>query len=168
MVNQSLKILTSVERFQELMRGLNIPQRLSLPILEAALDCHERTAQRDVLLHQVRDFFATRATRVPKGLDRLPAVWLTQIPGVLWATRKPHWESLPYFIGAFGVEQGILRVAYLQEQPSNLRRINMWDQLRVTLNISLKPNLWTPLTNHEERAVWEARPDLHAELFRVR
>lgn len=67
-------------------------------LLVAALAQVETKQQIPELLYRARDFFASNAVFVPEGLERIPALWLAQLPAALWYTREPHWNHLPYMI----------------------------------------------------------------------
>jgi hypothetical protein len=165
MNNHQMKELSSAERFHAIMEDLGFKKHLSPAVLAAALDLHEGRLPRPDLLNEARNFFATRAIFVPHGLEGLPSIWLSRLSEILWSTRKPEWEFLPYFITSIGVEGGILRIGYPREQWVLGDRITLWDQLRVVVNLSLQPNQWHPLSLTDEREIWEKRPDLRRELL---
>lgn len=165
MNNHQLKELSSAERFHAMMEDLGFKKCLSPAVLAAALNLHEGRLPRPDLLNEARNFFASRAIFVPQGLDALPSIWLIRLSEILWSTRKPKREFLPYFITSIGVEGGILRIGYSREQWVLGDRITLWDQLRVVVNLSLQPNQWRPLSLADEREIWDNRPDLRRELL---
>ena len=167
MHNHRLQNLSGADHVHALMQELGFKKCLSPTVLTAALELHEDYLPRVALLQQARHFFSERACIVPAGLENLPAVWLRRLPWILWATRKRHWEALPYFISSVSVESGILQFEYRQEQLIQVDRLTTWDQLRVTVNLSLQPNYWRSLSVPEERELWESRPDLRQELLMV-
>ena len=165
MNNHQLPDPSSVERFHALMEGLAFRKCSSSAVLVAALELHEDEMPRSDLLHQTRAFFSERAVFIPEGIESLPATWLSSLPTILWGTRRPEWEILPYFIRAVAVDDGVLRIGYAQELVRLGDRITLWDQLRVVVNLSIKPNLWTPLSKTDECEIWHRRLDLRHELF---
>jgi hypothetical protein len=167
MNNHMLEQLSSAERLEALMEGLGFKKYSSPAVLVAALALHEGRFPRADLMKKVHDFFSQRAVFIPLGLEELPSVWLNGLAEILWSTRKPEWEVLPYFISAIGIENGILRIAYRQEQRVLGARITSWDQLRIVINLSLQPNFWRPLCQEEEREIWDKRPNLRRELLAV-
>jgi hypothetical protein len=91
-------------------------------------------------------FFRSKCVLVPEGLGNLPTAWLRALPGILWATRKPHWTHLPFMVNQLGCQQGMLLVGFAQELPPESSRLSSWDRLRIKLNKSLYPCVWHPLT----------------------
>ena len=137
---------------------------MSPAVLSAAMEVMNDTPNGDVL-ETVKVFFRSKAVVTPDGLESLPMIWLTTLPKVLWQTRKPHWDALPYMIRKIKMEDGALCLKFAQELPTFEQRITAWDRLRVEINLSLKPNLWNSLKPDVERMIWERRPDLRSQLF---
>jgi hypothetical protein len=75
---------------------------------------------------------------------------------------------LPYLLKSVATEAGVLRLYFPQELIIKEARLSLWDRLRVTLNLSMRPNLWLPLNPSEEREIWNRHPELRNELFTVR
>jgi hypothetical protein len=167
MIDTALNYLRSPQRTQTLLRLYGHTPKLVPRVLSAAFDLCNTTVSPDQLLPQTREFFRSKAVIIPTGLDELPSCWLQDLPTVLWHSRKPHWKHLPYMISELGVEDGVLWVAFAQEQPNDEDRLTRWDELRMRLNLHLRPNLWTPLSRELERKIWHARPDLRADLFHL-
>jgi hypothetical protein len=71
-------------------------------------------------------------------------------------------------ITSLAFEQGVLCVAFAHEVGNKTGRMTMWDDLRFVLNLALLPNIWHPLTRHEEVTIWNRWPELRRELFTVR
>ena len=160
--------MSSVEHVHELMHRQGIRPQLSPAVLSAALDLYEDGALRKLSWVEASAFFRTHAVLVPQGLETLPLPWLQQLPIRLWHTRKPHWDMLPYLLKCVASEAGVLRLYFPQELIIEEDRLSMWDRLRVTLNLSMRPNLWLPLDPFEEREIWNRHPELRNELFTVR
>jgi hypothetical protein len=167
MNTHTLDQLSSAERFLLLMEDLGFKQHLRPAVLAAALELHERRLPHTDIVNEARNFFAERAVPIPHGIEELPSTWLRVLPRILWSTRKPSWMALPYCIGVLGIEEGILRIAYPQEQQVTGNQITQWDQLRIVVNLSLQPNLWRPLSVADERELWDKRPELRQELLAV-
>ena len=74
---------------------------------------------------------------------------------------------LPYMIQSLGLEDGVLWLAFAQEVPTNEIRLTRWDELRIALNLNLRPNLRLPLPREVERRIWHWRPALRRDLFRL-
>lgn len=152
-------------RVMRLMRDHGYKQQLSQTVLAAAFELAQPVTERARLSLEARDFFSAKAALVPQGLDDLPSCWLSVLPKQLWATRKAEWHYLPYMIEKLRVEQGVLCLTFAQELPNTTDRLTRWDELRVRLNLSLQPNLWTALTRELEHSIWRHRPHLRSELF---
>jgi hypothetical protein len=160
--------LSSAEHMHELMHRQGIKPQLSPELLSATLDLYEDGALRKLSWVEASAFFRTHAVLVPQGLETLPLPWLQQLPIRLWHTRKPHWDLLPYLLKSVAIEAGVLRLYFPQELIIEEDRLSLWDRLRVTLNLSMRPNLWLPLNPSEEREIWNRHPELRNELFTVR
>lgn len=167
MTGLTLAQLESAAHVYVLMRNRGCRLRLSEVVLSGAFEVVQPRIERGQLLSEVSTFFRRKAILVPEGLDLLPSCWLSALPTLLWATRKDHWEKLPYMIRRLDLERGVLCVKFKQEQPLEITRLTRWDELRIHLNQSLQPNLWQALSPRTERAVWSGRPDLRSELFRL-
>jgi hypothetical protein len=159
---------SSAEHVHELMHRQGIRPQLSPAVLSAALDLYEDAALHKLSRVEARAFFSAHAILVPQGLETLPLPWLQQLPIRLWHTRKPHWDVLPYLLKSVATEAGVLRLYFPQELIIKEARLSLWDRLRVTLNLSMRPNLWLPLNPSEEREIWNRHPELRNELFTVR
>ena len=157
--------LGSAAHASRLMRAVGHQPCVTLGVLARAFELARPKIKRVDLLAEVRTFFLIKACRVPEGLDGLPSCWLQELPDLLWATRLPHWEHLPYMISLASIERGVLCLAFAQEEPSLEARPTRWDALRIYLNQSLAPNLWQPLSHRMERAIWSSWPELRKELF---
>ena len=167
MTDLQINYLRSPERVQQLLRLDGYKQRLATGVLGAALERCRPATPRGQLLSQTKGFFRSKAVIVPAGLDELPSCWLQQLPILLWRSRKSHWKMLPYMICSLGVEDGVLWIAFAQEQPADEIRLTCWDKLRIHLNLNLLPNLWCPLSHDLEKWIWDARPKLRSDLFRL-
>jgi hypothetical protein len=157
----------SVNRFLNFMDELDLRPQLSPSLLQGWLELYEKRLSHDIVLEQAKVFFQEKAMSVPEGLEDLPAAWLECLPAVLWQTRKPHWEMLPYFISALGMEDGVLRMEFAQEVSIGKVGFSRFDHLRVSVNLAIAPNLWQKFTRAEEYQLWQLRPDLRQELFKV-
>jgi hypothetical protein len=92
-------------------------------------------------------------------LNENPSAWLKAVPEVLLGTLRPHWDCIPYMITSLRLCNSMLCIAFAQEiEQSEPTRTTQWNQLRITLNYSLRPNLWTFLTSEERLAIWDQRP----------
>ena len=118
----------------------------------------------DHALMQAGNFFRSKACRIPEGLETLPACWLRALPGILWATRKPHWSHLPYMISRVACENGVLVLNFAQEEPSEDDHMTVWDEIRVTVNRKLYPCRWRHLKRRHRMLLLSARPDLRPAL----
>ena len=126
----------------------------------ARLDEHRR----DKALAQAKDFFRSKACRIPAGLESLPACWLAGLPGILWASKKPHWTHIPYMISRLACEDGVLVMSFAQEQSPEDDRLTQWDKIRMTVNRNIYPSRWRRLKQRHRMLLQFARPDLHSEL----
>jgi hypothetical protein len=167
MMGISKAYLASAEHVQALMRASGHQPRVTLGVLARAFEVAQPKVRRADLLSEVRTFFLIQACRVPEGLDRLPSCWLRALPNLLLATRRPHWEKLPYMISLVRLEQGVLCLAFAQEEPPQEDRLTLWDSLRIHLNQSLVPNRWQPLSHQMERDIWSRWPELRRDLFEL-
>ena len=159
--------LSSANRFHLLMEELGFVRRVAPIVLAAAMDLYDARLDRAKALQNAEAFFRERAIFVPKGLEQLPSIWLKRLPDIFWSCRNPGWEILPFFIRVVGIELGVLRLGFPQEQCCSANHVGGWDQLRVVANLSLRPNLWTALTRHEERELWDLRPELRHDMLTV-
>ncbi len=119
-----------------------------------------RTGRRvnpEKLLRRVETFFLHKAAMVPTGLEALPNSWLASLPEILWATCKPQWTRLPYFICDLSVENATLLLAFAQEQPKTGGRVTAWDQIRIQVNASLYPSRWKALKHWHKAKICQAR-----------
>ena len=157
----------SPDRVHALLRRHGHKQLLSPKVLCAALELARPTVRYQDLLSEVRDFFEERAALVPNGLNCLPSCWLTQLPVILPALDKDQRRLMPYMLEEVSMKEGVLCLAFAQEQLIATADPSKYDALRIRLTLSLRPNLWQSLSLDHERAIWDARPDLRCELFRV-
>jgi len=167
MTGISMAYLRSADHVHALMRARGFRPRVTLGVLARAFELAQPKIQRVDLLSEVRVFFQVKACMVPEGLDQLPDCWLHALPGLLWATRRPHWKGLPYMIQLIGIEQGVPCLAFAQEEPTRETRLTRWDALRIHLNQSLVPSLWQALSPRMERDIWSRWPELRGELFQL-
>lgn len=163
-----LRRVTGPEHVFQLMKNLHWEQKLSIPILDATFDLMEAGLSRDLLVYKTREFFRARAVLVPDGIETLPACWLKSVPDLFLRTLKPHWNHVPYMTTGLRLENGVLCMSFAQELPNSEKRFTRWDELRATINRSLRPNLWQPLSPEQKNLLWNGRPDLRAELLRMR
>ncbi|HLH54085.1 MAG TPA: hypothetical protein VKY92_10780 [Verrucomicrobiae bacterium] len=159
--------LRSAERVDKLMRACGHRPSVTQGVLARAFELAQPKIKRAALLAEVRTFFQVEACIVPEGLDGLPCCWLRALPELLLATRRPHWEKLPYMITLTVLDQGVLCLAFAQEEPTQEDRLTQWDALRIHLNDSLLPNRWQPLSRQMERQIWLRWPELRSELFQL-
>lgn len=159
--------LMSADHVIDLMRSRGRKPQLTAVVLSAALELAEPASPRAQLIEETTAFFRRKAARVPVGLEDLPSCWLLGIPGILLATCQPHWNWIPYMVADLRITKGILRLRFAQEEPTDHKRVTSWDELRITLNLCLRPNLWCPLNRRLEHQIWVRRPDLRNELFQV-
>lgn len=167
MTDLQINYLRSPERVQQLLRLDGHKQRLVPGVLGAAFRMCLPAMPHDQLLSRTKGFFRSKAVIIPTGLEELPSCWLQQLPILLWHSRKSHWKMLPYMICSLGVEDGVLWIAFAQEQPTDEIRLTCWDKLRIHLNLNLLPNLWCPLSHDLEKRIWDARPKLRSDLLRL-
>lgn len=156
----------SPEHVHELMERLRWEQKLTVPILTGALDMIGESFCNSSLLDETRDFFRRRAILIPIGIETLPSCWLTTLPSLLLRTLKPHWSQVvPYMISELRMENGVLCFSFAQELPQIEKRFTRWDELRVTINRSLYPNLWRPLEPEHKHDLLLRFPELGTEHF---
>lgn len=156
----------SAPHTEALLRSRGIKRITSTRLIEAALSvANDRADEREV--DMTKQFFSTRAVIVPRGLDAIPKIWLSQLPRILWQSRKPHWRHLPYMISSVTCADGLLCLAFAQEQPEFSGRVSAWDRVRVLVNRQLSPNIFTPLSVEIERRIWQQFPELRSELFQL-
>jgi hypothetical protein len=167
MKDPRLAHLFSAQHIFELMRKRGRRTQISLDVLRAAFDLSEPNIQRADLIEETVMFFRTRAARVPRGIDALPSCWLRGLPGILLGTCKPEWEWIPYMLADVRLTRGVLRMSFAQEEPPENDRVTGWDNIRLAMNLNLRPNRWFPLARRLERQIWIRRPDLREELFRI-
>jgi len=139
---------------------------ISSAALNAALEICNLDPSHQIL-QEASEFFRHCAVMVPKGLSSLPSIWLRDLPGLLWNGRKPHWPKLPYMISSLRFEDGVIAMSFAQEIPTPEPRLTTWDKLRMSLNLGVKPNLWTPLDDQLERSIWDRWPKLRKDLFEL-
>lgn len=101
-------------------------------------------------LAHAKEFFHRRTGRVPEGLDSLPGAWLAGLPGILWALRRPRWTHLPYQVERVGCEDGLLLMDFAQEPEPHQGRFSIWDEVRITVNLSIYPNRWRRLLRRHQ------------------
>lgn len=166
MIEQQLAYQQSSAHIHEMLRARGHRQAISTAVLSAALDLLA-PSRNDELIAHAREWFRSKAVLVPDGLETLPAVWLRDLPEILWRTRKPGWTHLPYMTKRVGYENGVLCLTFPQELPHDEDRLSGWDRVRLEANLRLFPNLWTPLPPPLEHRVWRLRPKLRHELFRL-
>jgi energy-coupling factor transporter ATP-binding protein EcfA2 len=131
---------------------------LSVEIVEAAVQLEAAMHAR--ALEEARNFFRGKACLVPDGLEALPASWLSGLPGILWATRRPHWTHLPYMVARVACVQGVLLLSFAQEMKPRDDRVTAWDRLRVIVNCCVYPSRWRPLLRHHRVQLAISRPNL--------
>ena len=154
MMGISTAYLRSADHVYGLMKARGYQPSVGLAVLERAFELAQPKINRVDLLSEVRAFFLTKARMVPDDLDRLPSCWLRALPGLLWATKDPRWDHLPYMIRQTGLERGVLCLAFAQEQPPKELRLTRGDALRIHLNQSLEPNRWQALSGPMEHDIW--------------
>lgn len=160
-----LRHFGSPEHVHELMERLRWDQKLTVPILNGALDLAGQSLCHRSLVEETREFFRRRAILVPKGIETLPSCWLKTLPSLLLRTLKAHWSHVPYMITELRLQNGVLCFSFAQELENPEKRFTRWDELRVTINRSLRPNLWRALDLEEKHELLRRRPDLRNELF---
>ncbi len=165
MTEEPIAGLASADHILKILRSHRLKQSLTPAVVAAAAELAERTASREEVVSQARQFFNDRTGLVPIGLEELPSCWLQQLPTLLWNGHKPGEDMLPYMVLRLAFEQGALGIAFLQEPLNKNGRVTCWDRLRLLLNLFLVPNLWRPLTREEELEIWTRRPELRRELF---
>ena len=158
---------SSPTRVHEILRARGHLPCLTPSVLAAAFALAQPPGEHANHVAATKEFFSIKTVLVPEGLDSLPDCWLQSLPDLLWATRRPHWERLPYMIRSMWIEEGVLCLTYAQEQPDSSDRFTAWDRLRFDLNRLLPPNLWTPLTRDQELLIWQRWPKLRSELFQL-
>jgi hypothetical protein len=156
----------SARRTEALLRSRGLKRSVSTRVIEAALAITSANMDERVL-GVTKEFFSTRAVFVPHGLEDVPKIWLSQLPHILWESRKAHWHHLPYMITSVTFKNGLLCFSFSQEAPSFSNRISGWDRLRVLVNSQLRPNIFEPLPIQIERQVWDRFRELRDELFQV-
>lgn len=163
--NAELQLLNAARHVNGLFKAHGWKAKLTPGLLAAAFRLNEH-GDRDTLVEDTRVFFQRRAVLIPDGLETLPSPWLKTVPEVLLGTLKPHWDRVPYMITSLRLCNSMLCVAFAQEtEPSGPTRTTRWDRLRITLNYTLRPNLWTSLTSEERLTIWDQRPDLREDLL---
>lgn len=163
---KQLRHFGSPEHVHELMERLRWEKKLTVPILTGALDLVGQSLCHSSLLAETHEFFRRRAILVPSGIETLPSCWLTTLPSLLLRTLKPHWSQVvPYMITELRLEKGVLCFSFAQELPNVEKRFTRWDELRVTINRSLYPNLWRPLEPEHKSDLLLRFPELGTEEF---
>ena len=132
-------------RVEQLMQKAGFKRLWQAEVIMQALNAGRRR-NRKKQLEKVTTFFRSEAAMVPAGLDTLPICWLVALPGILRKLKKPHWTHLPFFIDRVAVENGMLLLHFAQEQPHPEGRLTSWDRIRITINASLYPSAWRPLS----------------------
>jgi hypothetical protein len=148
---------------QALMQRAGFQKQISAEMVLAAAKLGRRR-NRKSLLKQAQTFFLHQAAMVPAGLENLPNSWLAALPKILWATRKPGWTRLPYFIDQVGLERGVLLLRFVQEQPNSEGRLTAWDRLRIFVNAGVYPSLWRPLHRRHQIRLRQEFPELRVPL----
>ena len=153
----------SAEHVYALLRVHGHRPAVSSAVLAAGLQLLHPATRGD-LLREATEFFRTKAILVPSGLEELPSAWLHQLPALLWRSRKPHWNEIPYMIRELGNERCVLRVAFA-------RATEHWrspDQLGPAQDPTQPWGLSQPMDSAVAQfgeADLVARPDLRSELF---
>jgi hypothetical protein len=162
---QQLQLLGSAQHVHRLFRALNWHPKLTPGLLYAAFQEFRKESEHHILLENTRLFFRRRAILIPEGLETLPSRWLEEIPQLLLRTLKPHWHHIPYMITSLRLCNSVLCISFAQEGYASVgNRLTQWDQLRITLNRCLRPNLWTALTGEERLAIWNSHHELREDL----
>jgi hypothetical protein len=154
----------SSTRIHDLLTARGYKRLISNPVIETALVFQSNKVPEETL-GVVKAFFSQRAVIIPEGLEFIPRIWLEKLPEILWGSRKPHWERLPYMIKRIFFEDGVLRLILAQEQPHQTDVTTACDRLRITINLQLQPNIWTLLPPRLERSLWMSFPHLRKDLF---
>jgi hypothetical protein len=152
----------SPERLKWLLYAGGRKERMdTLTFRKAVHLCAEGTDRQEALT-QSTHFFRTRAVLIPKGLETLPTPWLRGLPGILWATRRPHWLHLPYMIREVEIVNGLLQLHFAQEAMlnGNDERVTAWDRIRLQVNSSLYPSRWRPLQPKHLREMQSRWPEM--------
>jgi hypothetical protein len=140
------------------------PDTDTLHLLAALVVCEGRKPRAEVL-QEAKEFFRLKAVLVPAGLETLPTPWLKALPRVLWRTRKPHWDKLPYMISRVGMLDGLLSLEFAQEQPRDQTgRITAYDRVRIAVNVGVYPSRFRPLTRQHARQLKARWPELGLEV----
>lgn len=165
---QQLQLLGSAQHVHWLFRALHWHAKLTPGLLYAAFQEPRKEPEHAILLEDTRLFFRQRAILIPEGLETLPSRWLETIPQVLLGTLKPHWHHIPYMITSLRLCNSVLCISFAQEgYASGGNRLTRWDQLRITLNRCIRPNLWSALSSKERLAIWNSHHELREELVGV-
>jgi energy-coupling factor transporter ATP-binding protein EcfA2 len=109
-------------------------------------------------------FFRSQACMVPKGLETVPECWLAALPGILMKMKKPEWTHLPFFIDHIQYDAGRLLLHFAQELPHTNSRMAAWDRIRISVNASLYPSLWRPLSRRHCQRLFQLHPELRRAL----
>lgn len=158
-------LLDQAQHVRELLQVHGWRAKLTPRLLTVAFQRSEG-GDRDMLVENTRAFFRSRAVLIPSGLETLPSPWLKIIQRVLLGTLKPHWHHIPYMISSLRLCNHVLCVGFAQEiEQSDPRRTTRWDELRMTLNTSLLPNLWTPLSREDRTGIWFSHPELREDIL---
>lgn len=140
-----------------LMRLSGYEQCTQPRVVAAAAELLDR--RRDITLEAVTSFFRSQCCMVPKGLEALPTCWLAGLPGILSRMKKTHWSHLPFFIDQVRMDEGMLLLNFAQEQPRAETRLTAWDRIRITINSSVYPSVWRPLSQRHSKALSQQHPE---------
>lgn len=168
MTQNYLHYLGSASHVYALMSRFGWTTRITPRLLDAACTIAAGSTNWNLQIEEVRRFFRAEALMQPAGLETIPSCWLRDIPRILVGSLKPHWVFVPYMITDMRLSEGALSLSFAQESPVVTDRLTCWDQLRILLNRSLRPNLWESLNRSEELEIWNVWPSLRSELLRVR
>ena len=148
----------------KLMLKAGKPIVLTPEVIVAAAEICRPNQDAFYLIWEATRFFREKTLQVPESLEKLPLCWLAAIPRVLWRLRQPHWTHLPFAIDAINQSQGVLVLSFAQEERSESRRITLWDDVRLILNLSIYPSLWRPLARGHFAELRRRHPDLRPVL----
>ena len=96
----------------------------------------------------------------------MAAAWLAGLPGIQWRLRRPHRPRVPYMIERVACVEGVLLLAFAQEETGRSPggASTAWDRVRVMTNRALYPGRWRPLSRAHRLELLGTRPELRPHL----
>jgi hypothetical protein len=133
-------------------------------VVQAAFDLCRPKERKGRLFMRVARFFKTRMGLVPEGMEGLPRCWLVALPAILAHVLARPPATPPCRIDAVACHEGMLLLRFVQEPLPLEGGVALGDCMRVTVNASVYPSIWRPLSRRHYWAIRRTHPELHTAL----